>query len=91
MDGDGADKRATARASGPVASFEEWRRGSSVDCRSNGTRLSKRIESIRSANFVWAMKGATRIIRIGAWTNDLPVAPHRSRCPSRQARNVAYL
>nr|KVH33670.1 hypothetical protein WS87_15180 [Burkholderia sp. MSMB0856] len=77
--------------SSAVATCEARRRGSSVDYRSNGIHRSKRIESLRHANFVWAMKGMSPIVRIGSRKNDLPVVPHRSRCSSRQARNVAYL
>lgn len=78
----GADVRAAVRGIGPVAAFEERRNMSGLDRCSSCMHLSKCIESLRYANFVWAMNEASSLVRIRSRTNDLLAASHRSRCLS---------
>ncbi|WP_175694529.1 hypothetical protein [Burkholderia ambifaria] len=74
-----ADKRAAARAIGPLASFGEQRWVSCIDGRSNVTHPSKRIESLRYANFVWAMNAASSRVRFRSRTRDLAAVVQRRR------------
>jgi hypothetical protein len=76
-----ADKRAAARAIGPLASFGEQRWVSCIDGRSNVTHPSKRIESLRSANFVWAMNAASSRVRFRSRMRDFAAVVQRRRRP----------
>jgi hypothetical protein len=74
-----ADKRAAVRAVGPLASFGKQRWVSCIGGRSNVTRLSKRIESLRYANFVWEMNAAPSRIRFRSSTRDFVAVGQRRR------------
>ena len=74
-----ADKRAAVRAIGPLASLGEQRWVSCIGGRSNVMHLSKRIESLRYANFVWEMNAASSRIRFRSSTRDFVAVGQRRR------------